>query len=65
MIIADNVQLLGGKADNGGSYNQQPSGGFASQFQPRNDMSSMSSASNSMNDIPYAQDNSFPEDIPF
>ena len=65
VIIAENVQLLGGKTDNGGGYSQ-PSGGFAPKFQPRQDNMQMNNSSMSvpMDDIPYG-DNSFPEDIPF
>lgn len=76
VIVADNVQLLGGRSDNGGDngfsqgngfnqnngFNQQPSGGFAPKFQPR----TAAPGSNApMDDIPYQDTGSFPEDIPF
>ncbi|MBP5588849.1 MAG: single-stranded DNA-binding protein [Treponema sp.] len=62
-IVAENVQLLGGRSDNGGS-GDQPSGGFAPKFQPR-PAGSANSAPSPMDDVPYGEDNNFPEDIPF
>lgn len=70
VIIAENVQLLGGRAENGGGYDQ-PSGGFAPKFQPRQNgpmgNSSMNSSMNApmMDDISYGGETGFPEDIPF
>ena len=63
VIIAENVQLLGGKSENGGGFDQ-PSGGFAPKFQPRQ-TAPMTNAPSPMDDIPYGEDNTFPEDIPF
>lgn len=61
-IVANTVQLLGGKSDNGG--NEQSSGGFAPRFQPKASYNNNPSATNEV--PPYAEDNSgFPEDIPF
>ncbi|MBP5283190.1 MAG: single-stranded DNA-binding protein [Treponema sp.] len=62
-IVADNVQLLGGKSDNSG----QQSGGFTPRFQnaapaPAGDMSS----SSGYDDGGFGgNDSGFPEDIPF
>ena len=70
VIIAENVQLLGGRAENGGGYDQ-PSGGFAPKFQPKQNSpmgnSSMNSSMNApmMDDISYGGETGFPEDIPF
>ncbi len=59
-IVANTVQLLGGKSDNGGS---DFAGGGASRFQPR---PAAGGTSMPANDIPYADDTGgFPEDIPF
>lgn len=63
VIVAENVQLLGGKSENGGGYQNQSSGGFSQRFQPRTD-SSMNSAPDPMNNIPY-EESDFPSDIPF
>lgn len=63
-IVAENVQLLGGKSDNGGSGYDQPSGGFAPKFQPK-PAGQSGGNTNPMDDVPYGVDNSFPEDIPF
>lgn len=61
-IVANNVQLLGGKSESG---SQQPSGGYTPRFQQNN-------AAAQQNEIPSydgqgfgGNDGSFPEDIPF
>jgi len=57
-IVANSVQLLGGRSD---SMNQ-PAGGGAPRFQPRNDsMQQMSQSYDSFG----STDSGFPEDIPF
>jgi single-strand DNA-binding protein len=59
-VVANNVQLLGGRSENGGS--ESSSGGFAPKFQPRAAVAN----NNSNSDMSYSDDNSgFPEDIPF
>lgn len=56
-IVANNVQLLGGKSENGGNS----VGGGAPSFQPRSAQSSMPA-----NDMPYPDEpGGFPEEIPF
>lgn len=60
VIVANNVQLLGGKSENGGS---DSSLGGATRFQPR---PQSQGSSMPMNDVPPFDDGgSFPEDIPF
>ncbi len=63
-IVANSVQLLGGKTDGGSSY--QNAGGASGAFQPRTNFQNQ--APSSMPD--YGSDfgpsgNDFPEDIPF
>jgi len=64
-IVADNVQLLGGRSE--GSGQQSQSGGFTPRFQnnnaaPMNDMS----APSGYEDTGFGgNDSGFPEDIPF
>jgi single-strand DNA-binding protein len=65
-VVADNVQLLGGKSENGGG---QPSGGYVPKFPAGNAAAGMQSGSP---DSQYdgsgfggGNDNGFPEDIPF
>lgn len=58
-IVADNVQLLGGKGES------SPSTGGAPRFQPVNNTQSSNGYSNYQAD-PYGDSgNDFPEDIPF
>ena len=58
-IVADSVQLLGGRSEN-----SQPTGG-APRFQPVNNPNQNSGYSNYQNE-PYGDTgNDFPEDIPF
>lgn len=58
-IVADNVQLLGGKGENSSST------GGAPKFQPVNNTQSSNGYSNYQSD-PYGDSgNDFPEDIPF
>lgn len=58
-IVANNVQLLGGKSEGG-----QPSGG-APRFQPVNNAPSQGGYSNSFQDSYGDTGSDFPEDIPF
>lgn len=60
-ITANNVQLLGGKSDNGGS---QSYGGSVPRFQPRNNDQQQSNSVSSQYQPPEDTDG-FPEDIPF
>ncbi len=65
VIIAENVQLLGGKTENGGRYEQSSSGGFAPKFQPKQNSMNDEAMNNPMDDISYGGETNFPEDIPF
>lgn len=58
-IVANSVQLLGGKTDSG-----QMNGGASSGFQSRNIPSAETSISSYSNDA-FGVDDDFPEDIPF
>lgn len=69
-IIATSIELLGGRADNGGSsYGANPSGGYQQQsgFTPRNTAPSMSHNDyDGMPEETFGGDGGeFPEDIPF
>ena len=70
-ITANNVQLLGGKSDNGGgNYNQGFGGGNqfaggAPSFQPRQQSAAPSYSDNYSNDSFGGTGSDFPEDIPF
>ena len=62
-IVADNVQLLGGRGDNSQSGNQMAGG--APRFQPANNGGNGGFQSNYQSE-PYGDTgNDFPEDIPF
>ena len=63
-IVADNVQLLGGRGDNSQSGNQMAGG--APRFQPANNASQNSGFGGGYSSEPYGDTGSdFPEDIPF
>lgn len=76
VVVADNVQLLGGKSDNGGS---QGTGGYTPKFQNNQNQSAQGYAQQAPQnaapqdgDAPYngqnfggATDDGFPQDIPF
>ncbi len=64
-IVADNVQLLGGRGDNSSSGGNQMAGG-APRFQPANNAGQSSGFSGGYSSEPYGDTGSdFPEDIPF
>lgn len=65
-IVANNVQLLGGRND-GGQTNNGFAGGASGGFQPRNDFgqSAPASAPDFGNDSFGSTGSDFPEDIPF
>jgi single-strand DNA-binding protein len=64
-IVADNVQLLGGRGDNSQSGSNQMAGG-APRFQPANNAGQNSGFGGGYSSEPYGDTGSdFPEDIPF
>lgn len=66
-IVANNVQLLGGRSD-GGQSNNNFSGGASNSFQPRNNDFSQANQQPPENfggDSFGGTDSDFPEDIPF
>ena len=63
-IVADNVQLLGGRGDNSQGSGQMAGG--APRFQPANNAGQNSGFSGGYSSEPYGDTGSdFPEDIPF
>lgn len=63
-IVADQVQLLGGRGDNSQSGNQMAGG--APRFQPANNAGQNNGFSGGYSSEPYGDTGSdFPEDIPF
>ena len=64
-IVADNVQLLGGRGDNSSSGSNQMTGG-APRFQPANNPSQNGGFGGGYSSESYGDTgNDFPEDIPF
>ena len=64
-IVADNVQLLGGRGDNSSSGSNQMTGG-APRFQPANNAGQNGGFGGGYSSEPYGDTGSdFPEDIPF